>query len=182
MIYRGPGFLAVVWFGSSTTPSPSPVTKLSLFLSLPVCHWSINFPWPTASLPTLSPCTLYNVQPYLSFNISSNDRHTVCACQSNDEIFHQFTFILWFVCVSAWKTRPMNLKVLIFHRLALSYLIQTKCSVMPCSANFAGFSLHDEISAVFCVQGTVCKVLSAQPSVSFFLNLSCCWACQRKVS
>ncbi len=37
MIYRGTGFLAVVWFGSSPTPSPSPVRKLSLFLSLPVC-------------------------------------------------------------------------------------------------------------------------------------------------
>jgi hypothetical protein len=39
MIYRGPGFLAVVWFGSSLNPSPPfPVTKLSLFLSLPVCR------------------------------------------------------------------------------------------------------------------------------------------------
>ncbi len=27
MIYRGPGFLAVVWFGSSPTPSPPPVSK-----------------------------------------------------------------------------------------------------------------------------------------------------------
>ncbi len=27
-IYRGPGFRNVVWFGSSTTPSPSPVSKL----------------------------------------------------------------------------------------------------------------------------------------------------------
>jgi hypothetical protein len=37
-IYRGPGFLAVVWFGSSAPPLPSPINKLSLFLSLPVCH------------------------------------------------------------------------------------------------------------------------------------------------
>ncbi len=40
MDYRGPGFLAVVWFGFSSTPSHplpfSPVSKLSLFLSLPV--------------------------------------------------------------------------------------------------------------------------------------------------
>ncbi len=36
IIYRGPGFLAVVWFGSS--PTPSPVSKLSLFLSLPLCR------------------------------------------------------------------------------------------------------------------------------------------------
>jgi hypothetical protein len=34
MIYREPGFLDVVWFGSS--PTPSPVSKLSLFFSLPV--------------------------------------------------------------------------------------------------------------------------------------------------
>jgi hypothetical protein len=42
MIYRGPGFLAVVWFGISPTPShtTSPVSKLSLFLSLPVCRRS----------------------------------------------------------------------------------------------------------------------------------------------
>ncbi len=35
MIYGGPDFLAVVWFGSSLPPSP--VSKSSLFLSLPVC-------------------------------------------------------------------------------------------------------------------------------------------------
>jgi hypothetical protein len=34
MIYRGTGFFAVVWFVSSPPP---PVSKLSLFLSLPVC-------------------------------------------------------------------------------------------------------------------------------------------------
>ena len=28
MVYREPGFLAVVSFGSSPTPSPSPVSKL----------------------------------------------------------------------------------------------------------------------------------------------------------
>ncbi len=28
MIYRGPGFLDVVWFGSSPSPRPSPVSKL----------------------------------------------------------------------------------------------------------------------------------------------------------
>ncbi len=38
MIYRGPGFLAVAWFGSSSTPSP--VSNLSLFLILPVCRRS----------------------------------------------------------------------------------------------------------------------------------------------
>ncbi len=38
MIYRGPGSLAVVWFGS--TPTPSPVSKLPLFLSLPMCRRS----------------------------------------------------------------------------------------------------------------------------------------------
>ncbi len=38
IIYRGPGFLAVVWFGSFATPSPTPGNKLSLFLSLPVCR------------------------------------------------------------------------------------------------------------------------------------------------
>jgi hypothetical protein len=38
MIYRWPVFLAVVWFGSSLTPSPPAVSKLSLFLSLPVCR------------------------------------------------------------------------------------------------------------------------------------------------
>ncbi len=36
MIYRGPGFPPVVWFGSS----PSLVSKLSLFLSLLVCRRS----------------------------------------------------------------------------------------------------------------------------------------------
>ncbi len=35
-IYKGPGFLAVVWFGASHTPSS--VGKLSPFLSLPVCR------------------------------------------------------------------------------------------------------------------------------------------------
>ncbi len=35
MIYRGPGCLTVLWFCSSSTPSlPSPVSKLSPFLSL----------------------------------------------------------------------------------------------------------------------------------------------------
>ncbi len=38
MIYRGPDFLAVVWFGS-TSPPPSP-RKLPLFLTLPVCRRS----------------------------------------------------------------------------------------------------------------------------------------------
>ncbi len=28
MVYRGPGFLAVIWVGSSPTPPPSPVSKL----------------------------------------------------------------------------------------------------------------------------------------------------------
>ncbi len=38
IIYRGPDFFAVVWFGSSPRPSPphSPVSKLSPFLSIPV--------------------------------------------------------------------------------------------------------------------------------------------------
>ncbi len=36
MIYRRPGFLAVVWFGSSPTPPPSPDSKLSHFPILPV--------------------------------------------------------------------------------------------------------------------------------------------------
>ncbi len=31
-------FLAILWFGSSPTHSPSPVVKLSLFLCLPVCR------------------------------------------------------------------------------------------------------------------------------------------------
>jgi hypothetical protein len=38
MIYRGPGFIAVVWYGSSPTHSLPPVSKLSLFLSLSVCR------------------------------------------------------------------------------------------------------------------------------------------------
>ncbi len=38
MIYRGPGYFSFVWFGSSLTPFPIfPLSKLSLFLSLPVC-------------------------------------------------------------------------------------------------------------------------------------------------
>ncbi len=39
MIYRWLGLVAVAWFGSSPTPFPSPpvVSKMSLFLSLPVC-------------------------------------------------------------------------------------------------------------------------------------------------
>jgi hypothetical protein len=37
MIYSGPRFLAVVWYGSSP---PLPVSKLSLFLSLPMCRRS----------------------------------------------------------------------------------------------------------------------------------------------
>ncbi len=44
-IYRGSGFLAIVWFSSSSTPyTPSPVNKLSLFLSLPVCSPSSLLP------------------------------------------------------------------------------------------------------------------------------------------
>ncbi len=41
-IYRGPGFLAFVWFGSTPTPypPPSPVSKVTLFLSLSVCRRS----------------------------------------------------------------------------------------------------------------------------------------------
>ncbi len=34
MIYRGPGFLAIMWLSFS----PSPLSKLSLFLSIPVCR------------------------------------------------------------------------------------------------------------------------------------------------
>ncbi len=37
MIYRGPGFLSIVWFCSSHVPPPSPASKLSLFLRLPGC-------------------------------------------------------------------------------------------------------------------------------------------------
>jgi hypothetical protein len=40
MIYRRPGFLAVVWFDSSHPLLPSPVSKLSLFLCLPLCRLS----------------------------------------------------------------------------------------------------------------------------------------------
>ncbi len=42
MDYRGPGFLAVVWFGFSSNPPPPPppVSKLSLYLSLPLCRRS----------------------------------------------------------------------------------------------------------------------------------------------
>ncbi len=40
MIYGGSGFLAIVWSGSSPTPSPSSVSDLSLLLSLPVRHRS----------------------------------------------------------------------------------------------------------------------------------------------
>jgi hypothetical protein len=37
MIYRGPSFLTAVWLNSSPTPSSSsPLSKLSLFISLPV--------------------------------------------------------------------------------------------------------------------------------------------------
>jgi hypothetical protein len=37
MIYRGPGFLAVVWFSSSPIPFPPyPISSLYLFISLPV--------------------------------------------------------------------------------------------------------------------------------------------------
>jgi hypothetical protein len=42
MIYRGPVFLAVVWLGSSPTPSP-PLSRqqlVSLYVSLSVCRWS----------------------------------------------------------------------------------------------------------------------------------------------
>jgi len=46
MIYRGPGFLAVVWFRSQSTYTVyleyrMSVRKLSLFLSLPVLRRSI---------------------------------------------------------------------------------------------------------------------------------------------
>ncbi len=37
MSYRGPGFLAVIWYGSSPFPN-SLGNKLALFLSLPVCR------------------------------------------------------------------------------------------------------------------------------------------------
>jgi hypothetical protein len=40
MKIRGSRFLAVVWSGSTPTPSPYPVRKLSLFLSLPMCRRS----------------------------------------------------------------------------------------------------------------------------------------------
>ncbi len=40
MYYRGPGFLAVVLFGCFPLPSPCPLSKVSLFLSLPVCRRS----------------------------------------------------------------------------------------------------------------------------------------------
>ncbi len=39
MIYRRPGFLAIVCFGSSHAP-PSPISKLSLFLNPTVCRRS----------------------------------------------------------------------------------------------------------------------------------------------
>ncbi len=46
MIYRGPGFLVVKSFGSSPTCSPHyPVSKLSIFLSLPVCRRSSIVTW-----------------------------------------------------------------------------------------------------------------------------------------
>ncbi len=41
---KGSSFLDVVWFGSSSTPylPPSSISKLSPFLSLPVCRrWSL---------------------------------------------------------------------------------------------------------------------------------------------
>ncbi len=40
MIYRVVGFLAVELFGSSPAPYPSPFSKLSFFLSLPICRRS----------------------------------------------------------------------------------------------------------------------------------------------
>ncbi len=40
MLYRGPGCLSVVWFGSSPPPPPSPVSNLSLLHCLPVCRRS----------------------------------------------------------------------------------------------------------------------------------------------
>jgi hypothetical protein len=39
MSYRGPGFLTVIWFDSFISPA-SPVSELSLFLSLPVSRQS----------------------------------------------------------------------------------------------------------------------------------------------
>jgi hypothetical protein len=40
-IYGGPGFFTVLWFGSSPAPFPlTPVSKFSIFLSLPVCRRS----------------------------------------------------------------------------------------------------------------------------------------------
>jgi hypothetical protein len=46
MIYRGPGFLVVKSFGSSPTCSPYyPVSKVSIFLSLPVCRRSSIVTW-----------------------------------------------------------------------------------------------------------------------------------------
>jgi hypothetical protein len=41
MIHRGPDFLAEARFGSPPAPSSPPVSKLSLFLGIPVCRWSI---------------------------------------------------------------------------------------------------------------------------------------------
>jgi hypothetical protein len=41
MIYKGPGFVAVVDWAPHPLPSPPPpVNKLSLFISLPVCRQS----------------------------------------------------------------------------------------------------------------------------------------------
>ncbi len=37
MIFEGPGFLAVIRFGPTLTPPPF-VSKLPLFLSIPVCR------------------------------------------------------------------------------------------------------------------------------------------------
>ncbi len=42
MVYRGPSFLGVAWFAPPPDPPPFSVSKLSLFLILPVCRRSIS--------------------------------------------------------------------------------------------------------------------------------------------
>ncbi len=90
MIYRTPGFLTFLWFGTSPTPSPpSPAIKLSLLLSFPVCcrsslllgggrggwGWSRTIRWrESLTLSKLfNTLWLYIAQNRFAANISENE-------------------------------------------------------------------------------------------------------------
>ncbi len=86
MIYRGPGFLAIIWIGSAPTPFPLSRQQVSLYLSLPVCsveltdgrggrggHGAESYnskkSWPSINRSILSDLYSYHLSgPWLAMN------------------------------------------------------------------------------------------------------------------